>query len=74
MARGFDSKSVTDQQEELERKGDRKPPTEVAVSQKRRTLELARIDLVHRLDGAPDGYRVSLRAALDALDDLIRDA
>jgi hypothetical protein len=74
MARGFDSKSVADQQEELERKGDRKPKAEVVVSQKRRTLELARIDLVRRLDGAPDSYRVSLTAALDALDDLIREA
>jgi len=74
MARGFDSKSVTDQQEELERRGDRKPSAEVAVSQKRRTLELARIDLVRRLEAAPDGLRESLKAALAALDDLIRDA
>jgi hypothetical protein len=74
MARGFDSKSVADQQEELERKGDRKPAAETAVSQRRRTLELARIDLVRRLEAAPDGLRESLKAALAALDDLIREA
>jgi hypothetical protein len=70
MARGFDSKAVTDQQEDLLRADE--PKREVPqVSARRRTLELARTDLLHRIEATPEGGRAQLRAALVALDDLI---
>jgi hypothetical protein len=71
MARGFDSKSVSNQQEEQERQHDR-PEPEPLQSSRHKSLELARIDLVRRLESAPEALRESLRAALDALDDLMR--
>jgi hypothetical protein len=78
MARGFDSKSVADQQEEKERADDRDDvrggAAKPAVSARRKTLELARIDLLRRLDAAPEIHREALKAALDDLDDLIRRA
>jgi hypothetical protein len=71
MARGFESKSVADQQDSaLE---DRQPPREVGdpiLLTKRRKLELAQADLMRRLDGAhADGYREMLRRALAAVED-----
>jgi hypothetical protein len=75
MARGFDSKSVSDQQEEKERERERKErPAAAPVSARRRNLELARVDLLRRLEGAPDSYREALKAALAALEDQIREA
>ena len=68
MARGFDSKSVTDQQEERERSRDRGEETQPRRSPRRRQLELARIDVVRRLEKAPDPLRQTLQAALDSLD------
>ena len=70
MARGFDSKSVSDQQEEAERSRDRPAPAP-SVSPRRRTLELARLDLVRRIDAAPEPRRAALRTALTDLDELI---
>jgi hypothetical protein len=71
MARGFDSKSVTDQQDEAERQRDRDPREKVTVSPKVRSLQLARVDLARRLHDAPESRRAQLQAALDALDELI---
>jgi hypothetical protein len=52
MARGFESKSVTDQQESaLEGRVSRTPP---ATEPARRKLELAVADVQHRLDAASD--------------------
>ena len=69
MARGFDSKAVSEQQDEAERARDRSPAR--PVSARRRTLELARLDLVRRMDAAPEAHRAALRTALADLDDLI---
>jgi hypothetical protein len=73
LARGFDSKSVSDQQEEMLRSRERTtaaPP----VSARRRTLELARRDLVHRLELAPEVHKDRMRAALADLDSQIEKA
>jgi len=72
MARGFDSKSVTDQQEDQLRVHDRPVWNGPAVSSRRRTLELARVDLLRRLEAAPESHRVALKAALDELDEQIQ--
>ena len=72
MARGFDSKSVSDQQEELQRRRDAQGTQRVVVSPRRRQLELARIDLLRRLEAAPEGYKEQLRQALAALDEQLK--
>jgi hypothetical protein len=74
MARGFDSKSVTDQQEEKERARDRAAAPTATVSPRRRSLELARADLVRRLEAAPESGQDALRTALADLDEMIRNA
>jgi hypothetical protein len=74
MARGFDSKSVTDQQEENQRVHDKPEVVTTTVSPRRRSLELARVDLKNRLESAPESRREELRATLLALDDLIEQA
>jgi hypothetical protein len=74
MARGFESKSVADQQEEAAStarpratgKGD---PAQLA---RRRRLELSRADVQRRLETAQaEGHREVLRRALTALDEEI---
>jgi hypothetical protein len=67
MARGFESKSVSDQQEAAfegtAARGEPGPPP------KRRKLELARADLVHRMETAGnDRYREMLERALADVD------
>jgi hypothetical protein len=74
VARGFDSKSVTEQQEELLRRREPLAPAAPPASPRRRTLELARHDLVRRLAAAPELHRESLRQALAELDELIEKA
>jgi hypothetical protein len=75
MAQGFDSKSVADQQEEaervIERARERNATRPEAITPRRRSLELARLDLAHRLELAPESRRDELRRALDELDKLI---
>jgi hypothetical protein len=71
MARGFESKSVADQQEsrEQERDRDREEQAEAALATRRRRLELARVDVVRRIEQArAEPHRVMLRKALAALD------
>jgi hypothetical protein len=67
MARGFESKSVTDQQESaFEGSGTRGEP---GPPPRRRKLELARADLLHRIETAGnDRYREMLRKALADVD------
>jgi len=71
MARGFESKSVADQQELAQ---DVRPPrddaaTDPVVLQKRRRLELGRADVLRHMESATaDGHRQMLKRALDALD------
>ena len=73
MARGFDSKSVSDQQEELQRRREGAPGGQKPiVSARRRQLELARVDLLRRLEAAPEAHKETLRQALTALDEQLR--
>jgi hypothetical protein len=73
MARGFDSKSVSDQQDAQEREHDRPEPKALQTA-RHKSLELARADLQRRLETAPESQRESLRAALAAVEDLLREA
>jgi hypothetical protein len=67
MARGFDSKSVADQQEEAQNR--RAPRTEPPVPPRRRSLELARADIARRLKSASGPYEEMLRRSLAAVDE-----
>jgi hypothetical protein len=71
LARGFESKSVADQQEAAQQ--ERRPPAEPTVSPRRRTLELARSDLLRRLagDGKP-AYQEMLRRSLAAVEEELK--
>lgn len=77
MARGFESKSVADQQEAAQSKGKRRPADgepDPAVALKRRRLELARIDVLHHLAMArAEPHKEMLRRALAALDKDLAD-
>jgi hypothetical protein len=71
MARGFESKSVADQQESA--LASPRPATDRALDaatlQKKRGLELSRADIVHRMETArAEGHREVLKKALDAID------
>ena len=70
MARGFESKSVADQQESaLEERPVLRDLGDPALVTKRRKLELGRADLERRLERAQaDGYREMLRSALSAVE------
>ncbi len=72
MARGFESKSVADQQEESQnrrpQRGQRSAGDQARLP-KRRKLELARADMLRQLQLAKaDGHKEMLRRALAALD------
>jgi hypothetical protein len=70
MARGFESKAVTDQQESVEAPA--QAPREVgdpAVATRRRRLELARADVLRQLEAArAEAHRQTLKLALEALE------
>ena len=70
MARGFESKSVADQQEAAmnPRSGSEKGP-----DSRRRGLELARTDILRRLEATTGGpHREMLQRALADLDERLR--
>jgi hypothetical protein len=74
MARGFESKSVADQQEEAQARVHSKRETaeerEPGLAARRRKLELARVDVVQRLERATaPAHREMLQRALKALDE-----
>jgi hypothetical protein len=70
MARGFESKSVADQQEEAMNP---RPVGDKSTDPQRRSLELARTDVAHRLEGATSGpHREMLQRALADLDERLR--
>jgi hypothetical protein len=76
MARGWESKSVEAQQLEAESRPapDDEESSEVdpALASRRRKLELARFDFLHRLDAAhAENHREMLRRALAAVDEEI---
>jgi hypothetical protein len=65
VARGFESKSVADQQEAAQ---DRRKSVEPPLA-RRRTLELAKVDVQRRLESAgSDSYREMLKRTLAALE------
>jgi hypothetical protein len=71
MARGFESKAVAEQQEAAE--SHRRESEDVAVEPgrlaRKRTLELSRLDIRHRLSTAQaEAHRRMLERALAALD------
>jgi hypothetical protein len=71
MARGFESKSVADQQESAQepKRYREVEGGEPAQLLKRRKLELARADVLRRMETATaEGHREMLRRALAALD------
>jgi hypothetical protein len=75
MARGFDSKSVSDQQEEMERRRERKEAEDANIrpqTPRQRQLEMARVDVLRRLEKAPEALRPTLQAALDAIDEELK--
>ena len=74
MARGFDSKSVADQQEQAAAPRPKGSPTDVdpGAQARRRRLELSRADVERRLATAQaEGHKEMLRRALSALDEEI---
>ena len=69
MARGFESKSVADQQEQASA---RRPASQEPVEAHRHRLELSRADVQRRLETAhAEGHREMLRRALEALEEEI---
>jgi hypothetical protein len=70
MARGFESKSVADQQESAQAEAPSRETTVDPVrAARRKQLELSRADVQRRLDEArAEGHREMLRRALEALD------
>lgn len=70
MARGFESKSVADQQESAQADPpSREKSMDPARLARRKQLELSRADVQRRLDEArAEGHREMLRRALEALD------
>jgi hypothetical protein len=70
MARGWESKAIEDQQAEAERKADLNgTPKEASATDRRRTLELARTQLVAQLQLArTETQRQTLQTALDDLE------
>jgi hypothetical protein len=79
MARGFESKSVADQQAEAEDRRSVREEASAAVPDpaaalRRRRIELARADAQHRLDQATDErYRAMLEKAVADLDKQLSD-
>ena len=67
MARGFDSKSVADQQEAM--LNARPARSEPIVSARRQKLDLAKADLLRRLQGASGPYEEMLRRSLAAVEE-----
>ena len=70
MARGFESKSVADQQESAQAEPPpRDKTTDPARAARRKQLELSRADVKRRLEDAKaEGHKEMLRRALEALD------
>ena len=68
MARGFESKSVSDQQESAFEQGSARG--EPGPPPRKRKLELARADLLNRIAAAGENerYRKMLQSALAAVD------
>ena len=70
MARGFESKAVADQQADAENRRAARPPVgSDPIGPRRRGLELARADALHRIEQSTDErYRAMLRTAVADLE------
>jgi hypothetical protein len=71
MARGFESKSIADQQEsrDQERERVREGLSEGVATTRRRLLELARADYLRRIEAArAEPHRAMLRKSLAAVE------
>ena len=71
MARGFESKSVADQQESAlaSPRAAKDKALDPATQQRKRGLELGRADVLRQLETArAEGHREVLKKALDAID------
>lgn len=72
MARGFESKQVEDQQAEAQRRRERRQgdsPDDPARVTRRKTLEMARVDVSRRLEVATAApLREMLTRTLEAID------
>jgi hypothetical protein len=73
MARGWESKSIESQQDDARREPGRpEGPREATATDRKRTLELARAEVVRRLERAPAGAaRQSLELAIVDLEQQI---
>ena len=69
MARGWESKAIEDQQQEVERRRDAGGPRESSATDRRRTLELARAQTARQLALARTAtQRTALERAIADLD------
>jgi hypothetical protein len=70
MARGFESKSVADQQESAqEKRPGKKSSADPAVTLKRRKLELARANVLQQMElASAEAHKEMLKRALEAVD------
>jgi hypothetical protein len=76
VARGFESKSVIEQQEAEESRIDAReaPTAEPSRARRRKNLELARTDILRQLEHAhAEAHRTTLRRALAAIDAELKD-
>lgn len=67
VARGWESKSVAEQQEEAQRDGTSRPDNaeDVAAAQRRRTLELSILHIKHQIEASSHpNHRAMLERAL----------
>jgi hypothetical protein len=68
VARGWESKAIESQQDDAERRGAAPGPREPSATDARRTLELARAQVVLRRDAAKnDAQRAAADRALEAI-------
>jgi hypothetical protein len=69
VARGWESKAIEQQQDEAGRRGEDRGPREASATDRRRSLELARAQVVARRDAArTPAQRASVEQALEELD------
>lgn len=69
MARGWESKAIEQQQDEASRRGDSSGPREASATDRRRSLELARTQVVARRDAArTQAQRAAVEETLAAID------
>jgi hypothetical protein len=79
MARGWESKSVEQQQEEakssIETKGKQLTPEQIAAQQRRRGIELSRLRILQQLERATNPqHRQMLESALADLNSQLKNS